>query len=126
MTNMESNILKLNQGFSLVELLVGIVMSLIVSLIIMQAFSVAEGYKRTTTAGIDSQVNGLLALRTLESEIRMAGYGLMNKANLCPSMSQYYQGTGKTTGVFMPVKITDGGTGSDSIDIAYSGSSTGP
>lgn len=113
-----------HQGFSLVEMLVGMAMGLIVTLIIMQALSVAEGYKRTTTAGSDSQINGLMALRTLESEIRMAGYGLMNNASLCPSVNSYYSGTVTTT-TGMPVKIVDGGTGADSIEVVYSSSTTG-
>ena len=105
--------------------MVGMAMGLIVTLIVMQALSVAEGYRRTTTAGSDSQINGLMALRTLESEIRMAGYGMMNSANLCPSINTYYQGVGTTTFTNMPVKIVDGGTGADSIKVVYSSSFTG-
>ncbi|MEO6351762.1 MAG: PilW family protein [Burkholderiaceae bacterium] len=113
-----------NRGFSLVELLVGMGMGVIVLLIILQALSVAEGYKRTATSGSDAQVNGLLALRALESEIRMAGYGMMNSASLCPSTNTYY-GSGTTTSTSMPVKIVDGGTGADSIEVVYSSSVTG-
>lgn len=110
-----------NQGFSLVELLVGMAMGVIVLLIILQALSVAEQYKRTTTSGSDAQINGLMALRAMEAEIRMAGYGMTNNANLCPSINSYYDGT-LTSITGMPVKIVDGGTGSDSIEIVYSSS----
>ena len=117
-----------SRGFSLIELLVGMAMGLIVVLVIMQALSVAEGYKRTTTAGSDSQINGLMALRTLESEIRVAGYGMMNQASLCPSINSVDPGTGQSAVPpmnSMPVKIVDGGTGSDSIEVIYSSSYTG-
>lgn len=117
-----------NQGFSLVEVMIGMVMGMIVLLVIMQAFSVAEGYKRTTTTGSDSQINGLMALRTLESEVRMAGYGMTNTASLCPSIKSINPATGNIATPpinNMPVKIVDGGTGPDTIEIVYSSSSTG-
>jgi type IV pilus assembly protein PilW len=112
-------------GFSLVELLVGMAMGLFVMLIIGQTFSVAEGYKRTTTSGSDAQINGLMAMRTLESEIRVAGYGTMNTKNLCPSINKIYEGVTSLNTTLIPVRIVDGGTGSDSIEVVYSGSSSG-
>ncbi|OGB26406.1 MAG: hypothetical protein A3I66_00885 [Burkholderiales bacterium RIFCSPLOWO2_02_FULL_57_36] len=115
------------RGFSLVEVMIGMVMGMIVLLIIMQAFSVAEGYKRTTTTGSDAQVNGLLALRTLESEIRIAGYGMMNTTSLCPSINTIDPVT-KNVAIpvnNMPVKIVDGGNGSDTVEVIYSSSATG-
>ena len=89
----------------------------LVLVVIMQTFAVAEGYKRTTTSGTDAQINGLSALRTLESEVRMAGYGLMNGANLCPTINRYYNGT-SSSATTMPVKITDGGSSADSVEVA--------
>ena len=116
-------------GFSLTELLVGMAMGVIVLLIVMQSLSTAEQYKRTATNGSDAQTNGLMALRALESEVRMAGAGTINGANLCPSINAYYSGTGITSKVGMPVRITDGATSalnfSDSIEIVYSSSLTG-
>jgi type IV pilus assembly protein PilW len=111
-------------GFSLVEVMVGMVMGMIVLLVIMQTFSVAEGYKRTTSNGSDAQVNGLLALRTLETEIRMAGYGMTGVGNLCPSITRYYNGV-LSTGINMPVKIVDGGAEADTIEITYSAAASG-
>ena len=66
-------------------------------------------------------------LGKLESEIRMAGYGTMNNANLCPSTNTYYQGVGVTAATNMPVRIDDGGTtgATDSIEVIYSGSHAG-
>jgi type IV pilus assembly protein PilW len=124
---MYSTYFRRNQGFSLIEVMIGMVMGVIVLLVIMQAFALAEGYKRTTTSGTDSQVNGLLALRSIEADVRMAGYGLTSSgAMLCPTINKYYQGTGATLGtVTMPVKIVDGGTGSDSVEVLYSTSESG-
>ncbi len=128
---MHSKNLPRYRGFSLVEVMVGMVMGLIVLLVIMKAFALAEGYKRTTTSGADSQVNGLLALRTLEAEIRMAGYGLTgNGANFCSqgiNMIDKNGLGGSTASHFdnMPITLIDGGAGSDAIEVVYSNSNYG-
>ena len=126
---MRTEFLSRDQGFSLTEVLVGMAMGVIVLLIVMQSLSTAEQYKRTATNGSDAQTNGLMALRTLESEIRMAGAGTTNGAHLCPAIRQYYDGPGVTTKVGRPVFITDGATAalnhSDSIEVVYSSSLTG-
>ena len=79
-------------GFTLVELMVGIVVSLICTLAIMSAFAIFEGQKRTTTNGDDAQQNGSFALYTLERQIRTAGSGLVqgNRYSLwgCPIAAQ--------------------------------------
>ena len=64
-------------GFTLIELMVGIVVSLIGTLAIMAAFAVFEGQKRTTTSGDDAQQSGSYALYALERQIRTAGSGLV-------------------------------------------------
>ncbi|MEJ7807582.1 MAG: PilW family protein [Telluria sp.] len=125
---MRTETLSHNDGFSLVEVLVGMAMGVIVLLIIMQSLSIAEQYKRTATNGSDAQTNGLMALRALESEVRMAGAGITNGALLCPSIRSYY-GSAVTAKTIMPALITDGATAalnySDSIEVLYSSSFTG-
>jgi len=66
-----------NAGFTLIELMVGIIVSLICTLAIMAAFAIFEGQKRTTTAGDDAQQNGSFSLYSLERQIRTAGSGLV-------------------------------------------------
>ena len=126
---MRTQLLARHRGFSLTEIIVGMAMGVIVLLIIMQSLSTADQYKRTATNGSDAQTNGLMALRALESEIRMAGAGTTNGANLCPSINGYYDGAGVTNRINRPVFITDGATAalnySDSIEIVYSSSLTG-
>ena len=65
------------RGFSLVEIMVSVVVGMLGILVIMQVFLVAEGQKRTTTGGADAQENGLMAMFTLERELRTAGLGLV-------------------------------------------------
>ena len=71
-------------GFSLVELMVGLVIGLLATLAIMQVFGVFEGQKRTTSGNADAQTNGSVALYNMQRDVRLGGYGLplMDDANL--------------------------------------------
>lgn len=65
------------QGFSLIELMVGIVISLIGTIAMMKVFANFEEQKRTTTSGNDAQQSGSYAIYELERQIRSAGSGLI-------------------------------------------------
>lgn len=95
--------IRCNGGFSLVDIMVGMVISLIGVIIIFQVFSVSEGVKRTTTSGGDAQQNGAAALFVMERALREAGYGM---------------NAGDPTTTF-PAQINFGATAADpdSIDI---------
>ena len=114
-------------GFSLVEILVGLVIGLLATLVIMQVFTVFEGQKRTTTGSADAQTNGSIALYTLGRELQMAGYTLLPVTDSpleCTAVS--FGATGITD--ISPVTITDGGAAagaSDSISIRYGNSPSG-
>ena len=62
-------------GFSLVEMMIGLVIGMIAVIVMMQVFSVSEGYKRTTTGGDDAQNNGAIALYALQRDLRQSGLG---------------------------------------------------
>lgn len=62
-------------GFSLVELMVGLLIGMVALIVMMQVFSVSEGYKRTTTGGDDAQNNGAIALYGLQRDIQQSGLG---------------------------------------------------
>lgn len=68
------------RGFSLVELMVGLVIGMIAVIVVMQVFALSEGSKRATTGGDDAQTNGAIALTMLQRDIKQAGYGLSNFA----------------------------------------------
>ena len=53
-------------GFSLVEVLVGMLMGLITILVIFQVFAVFEGQKRTTGSTGDTQMNASQAMMLIE------------------------------------------------------------
>ncbi len=62
-------------GFSLVDVMVGMVLGLIGTIIIFQVFEASERVKRTTVGGGDAQQNGAAALFALERGVRQARYG---------------------------------------------------
>lgn len=65
-------------GFSLVEIMVGMVIGMLGIIVMMQIFSLSEGQKRTTTGGSDAQNAGAIALYGLQRDIRQSGYGISN------------------------------------------------
>jgi type IV pilus assembly protein PilW len=88
------------RGFSLVELMVGMAIGLIGITIITHLYLTNEKYKRSTTGSGTAQVNGALALYTLERDIRASGYGINHSALLgctcvgagCSPLRYYYNG----------------------------------
>lgn len=63
-------------GFSMVEIMIGLMIGMIAVIVMMQVFSVSEGYKRTTTGGDDAQNNGAIALYALQRDLRQSGLGI--------------------------------------------------
>lgn len=118
-------------GFGLVELMVGLVIGLLTTVVIMQVFSAFEGQKRTTSGSSDTQTNGALALYSLERELMMAGYGMpLYATKNTPSPMKCTTGvfnvdhdgnTGTPKIGFAPIEIGDGGSGgvSDTVTIRY-------
>ncbi|MCX7174332.1 MAG: PilW family protein [Proteobacteria bacterium] len=64
-----------SSGFSLVEIMIGMVIGMLGIIVMMQIFALAEGQKRATTGGGDAQNNGAIALYGVQRDIRQAGWG---------------------------------------------------
>jgi type IV pilus assembly protein PilW len=121
-------------GFGLAEILVGLVIGLLATLVILQVFSVFEGQKRTTEGNTDAQTSGNVALYSIKRDLEMAGYGLLpigvagvvDSPLECSPPNLNFNDSGVTS--LAPVTITDGGTlagASDIITIRYSTSQSG-
>ena len=121
-------------GFSLVEIMIGLVIGLLVTLVISQVMSIFEGQKRSTTGTADAQTNGAIALYNIGRELQFAGYpilptGLAGVADSPLECSVFsYGATGITS--IAPVSITEGVatasvSASDSITIRYGDSQSG-
>jgi len=108
------------RGFSLIELMVGVVVGLLAVLVITQVMTLAEGKKRTVSMGSDAQVNGALALFTMQRDIEQSGYGAVANPDALGCTVNYQFGTAGTakTLTLAPVVITDGGSTKASDTIA--------
>jgi len=115
------NSLRRHRGFSLVELMVGIVVAMAAVVVVMQIFKVSEGQRRNTTGGDDAQTNGAVALSLLQRDLRQAGQGFTNGQLLdC----QLRLGNGRSIAELVPVfinqaNIPDGDDNTDTLLISY-------
>lgn len=110
------------RGFTLIELMVGVVIALLSTLVVAQTLLLSEGQKRSTTHGTDAQVNGALALFTLQREVQMAGYGLGGAAASlgCPIRAKF-NNVNVSIDELVPVKIVNGTDGApDTVRILSS------
>lgn len=102
-------------GFSLIEVMVGLVLSLLVSLVIMQVFAVFEGQKRSSSGSADAQTNGSIALYNLQRDLQLAGFALpIFSSSNSPLQCSAFIPSGTD---ISPVSITDGGTAAGASDI---------
>lgn len=124
------------QGLSMIEILVAMVIGLIGIIIITNAYLISDNFNKATLGEGGAQVNGLIGLYAIERDARMAGYGLNHDtAMACGTVSWYYNGsyspnitsTSTLANVILaPVYITaDTGTPSnpDRITVMFSGDS---
>jgi len=123
-------------GFSLVELMVGLVIGLLATIVIVQVFSVFEGRKRSTSGTSDAQTNGSIALMSIQRNVQMAGYGLPlpmadkeNSSLKCAAFADFDPdndaATNNSTNLF-PLVIVDGANNaSDTITVRYSTTAAG-
>lgn len=126
------NAIKRQNGFTLVEIMVGLAIGMLATLIIIQVISVFEAQTRTTTGTADAQTNGSIALYNVTRDIQMAGYSLMpgvsadNAAVLvsplnCSTATMTFGTTGMTS--IVPIGLANGV--SDTITIRYGNSAGG-
>jgi len=73
-THLQTN--RKSKGFSLIEIMVGMIIGLLGILVIMQVYATSEARKKTTTSGGDAQTNGAIGLFNLQREVQLAGYGV--------------------------------------------------
>ncbi|MGB7814737.1 MAG: PilW family protein [Methylotenera sp.] len=74
-------------GFTIVELMVGLVIGLIATLVIMQTFAAFEGNKRSTTGISDAQTSGSIGLYMVQRELQFAGYGIPVISGTMPAIT---------------------------------------
>jgi type IV pilus assembly protein PilW len=112
------------RGVTLIELMVGMTIGLLATLVVSQVMAFAEGQRRSITSGSDAQVNAALALYTLQREVQMAGYGLSaSQTGLgCTIKSVNFTGANGGDRTLAPVVIVDGVSGApDTLRVLSSG-----
>jgi type IV pilus assembly protein PilW len=117
----------LASGFSLIEILVGIVIGMVGLLVIFKTVATWDSHTRSTTSGGDAQVSGTLAMFNLERDIKQAGLGFGTAA--ASTFGCAVKGTDSLKSrtldfPFYPVLITAGASAGepDRIDVLYGNS----
>lgn len=115
-------------GFTLVEIMIGLLISIISTLVVAQVFAIFEGQKRTVTAGGDAQINGAIALYTLLRDVRQSGYAVSN-FNLIGCDTTL--GSGVVLTAMAPVTINHaaipaGDANTDTLLLAYGSGASSP
>jgi type IV pilus assembly protein PilW len=107
-------------GFSIIEIMVGVVIGMIAVLVIYQVFATSEGIKRNITAAGDAQQNGLLSSFMMGIELANAGNGLAVAAQDLGTCTPAANATDSLRPI--PLLITDGGGANnpDSFVVYYS------
>lgn len=115
-------------GFSLIELMIAILLASITAIVVLNVLS---NYQRRSVALVgrnDAQISAAVGIYAVEKEVRMAGAGLtLPNGQLCSvGVNISYDGDTVSNGApLMPLRIIDGGTGPDSVEMIRSDSNFG-
>jgi type IV pilus assembly protein PilW len=106
-------------GFTIVELMVGVLVGLIATVVMFQVFAVSEAQKRTTTGAGDAQQNGVGSVFLMERDARMAGYSMSYFPLLGCLVNGWYEPANQPfTFRMAPFVIADGGPTPDTVTFA--------
>ena len=115
---------KRHAGFSLLEVMIGVMIGMIGIVVIFQSLQIWESRKRTTASGSDAQVAGTLGMFNLERDLRLAGFGFGKSTYMGCTVSAYdTTGRGAFTFPLVPVQIVDGGAAGPDQIISLHGNS---
>lgn len=112
--------MKRQRGFSLIELMVGMAIGLLCTLVIAGVLSLAEGRRRGSSAGTDAQISGSVALYQVQRELAGAGYGFASEPRAVGcNLTATLNGAAATHATneallperLVPVRITQGANG---------------
>lgn len=113
------------RGFSLVDLMVGLLIGLLVTLSVYGSFRFVDAQRRAQVSGIGAMETGIGGLFAIQHDVKAAGIGItLNGQTICPTINIYKSATIANGAAVAPVVVTAGATDadSDSITIAYSDS----
>jgi len=120
-------------GFTLVEIMVGLAIGMLATVVIIQVISVFEAQRRSTAGSADAQTNGGIALYNIGRELQMAGYPLIPVTNSpleCTTLTIDGVADASAPNRLTPVAVVEGVaaagvSASDTITIRYGNSNMG-
>lgn len=114
-------------GLSLIDLMVGLAVGLIVTLVVISALGTMAVQRRTAVSSDSAKESGQAALSIIEREAKFAGAGLFYNGGLICTSINIYRGEVLADGAALaPVLIADGGdSGSDEITFTYASAQGG-
>lgn len=121
-----SGAVRMSAGFSLVEVMVGMIMGLLGMIVIFQMLALFEGQKRTTSGGNDAQNSAAISLHTLQQDLQQAGYGVSQFALLNCNLSLFGQTVPIAPVIINPANaiIPAGDANTDRLLIIYGNSNS--
>lgn len=113
-------------GYSLLDLMIGMAISLLALFAIQSAVSMGVNNKRIVSEALDAEASANMAMAQLESEIKSSGYGVSTDPFLGCNLRYWRSGVLYTT-VLNPITIAagTGPGGSDIVTMARSRGETG-
>ena len=114
-------------GFSLMDVMVGIVIAIVSLFAIEQTVTLGLNNKRIVSEALDAEQAANMAMGQLESEIKSAGYGIATAPFLGCNLKYYYNSAWNGPYSLVPVSINAGAgvNGSDIITITKVHGDTG-
>lgn len=128
--NKDKIIINKQTGFSMVELMVGILISLLVSVSVMGTARFMDVQKRTTVGVAGNLETITLISSVMSNEIKLAGYGMTTTGGFTCEKAEFFKnGVRAATdagGFLPPIQMVDGGDGlSDTLRVTYAESPIG-
>ena len=115
--------LRRQAGFTLIELMIGVLVGLMTTLAVSIVVVKFEGMRRTTSNSSDAQVSGAMAMDAIQRHVMSAGYGFTQVAGLigCPLQAFHKNAPVALPERLVPVAITTTPGKPDKLRVFYSG-----
>jgi type IV pilus assembly protein PilW len=104
------------RGVTLIELMVGVAIGLVTTVVIAQVMLASDGRRRSLSSTSDAQVKSALALYTLQRDVMSAGYGFSDSPRVLGcTLRQTFAGARNTLQRLAPLTIVDGADGAPDV-----------
>ena len=110
------------RGLSLVDLMVGLAIGMVATLVILNVMVMFDARRRATAGHSDAQTNAVFATSLLSRELRIAGHGLGPPSGLGCTVHRAAANTIDTTFLLIPAFIVNGSNGApDQLTVLAAG-----